>query len=134
MSTQTALNLSAIGQIALVVSSIDTATAFYKDKLGVPFLFSAPPKLAFFNLDGVRLMLAEPENPAETDKIGKNSTLYFKVDDIHSAYDTLAARGVTMDDKPHVIAKLGSVELWMAFLRDPDHNLIGLMCEVPIAS
>ncbi|MFN8373113.1 MAG: VOC family protein [Anaerolineae bacterium] len=131
---QTTLQLSAIGQIAMVVSSIEVATAFYKDKLSVPYLFSAPPKLAFFNLGGVRLMLAEPENAAESDKIGKNSTLYFKVDDIHSAFETLSARGVPVEDKPHIITRMGSIELWMAFFSDPDHNLIGIMCEVPINS
>ncbi len=133
MSTQTALNLSAIGQIAHVVSNIDTATAFYKDTLGVPFLFSAPPKLAFFDLGGVRLMLGEPESAAENGRIGNNSVLYFKVNDIHSTYETLAARGVAVDDKPHIIARLGTVDLWMAFFRDPDHNLIGIMSEVPVS-
>jgi predicted enzyme related to lactoylglutathione lyase len=132
MTTQTALNLSAIGQIALTVSNIETATAFYKDQLGVPYLFSAPPKLAFFNLNGIRLMLAEPENPNETSKIGNNSTLYFKVDDIHGTFETLSARAVPVADKPHIITKMGNVELWMAFFYDPDHNLIGLMCEVPV--
>jgi catechol 2,3-dioxygenase-like lactoylglutathione lyase family enzyme len=134
MTTQAALNLSAIGQIAHVVSNIETATEFYKDKLGVPHLFSAPPKLAFFNLNGIRLMLAEPENPNESGKIGNNSTLYFKVDDIHGAFETLSGRGIPVADKPHIIAKMGTVELWMAFFYDPDHNLIGIMCEVPIAS
>src|SRR6185295_5513129 len=134
MTTQTALNLSAIGQIALVVSNIDTATAFYKDKLGVPYLFSAPPKLAFFNLDGIRLMLGEPENAEESSKVGNNSVLYFKVEDIHAAFETLSARGIPVKDKPHMIAKMGTVELWMAFFEDPDHNFIGIMCEVPIAS
>jgi methylmalonyl-CoA/ethylmalonyl-CoA epimerase len=127
-----ALNISTIGQIAYVVSNVEAATAFYRDKLGVPFLFSAPPKLSFFNLGGVRLMLAEPENPAETDKIGKNSTLYFKVEDIHVAFETLATRDIPVAEKPHMIAKMGSVELWMAFFYDPDHNLIGIMCEVPM--
>jgi catechol 2,3-dioxygenase-like lactoylglutathione lyase family enzyme len=132
MSDQTTLTLSTLGQIALVVSNIDTATGFYKETLGLPFLFSAPPKLAFFDLNGVRLMIAEPENASESNKVGNNSTLYFTVDDIQATYDTLAARGVMMDDKPHIIANLGAVELWMAFFRDPDHNLIGIMSEVPV--
>lgn len=126
------LKLSAIGQIALVVRDIDEATVFYRDKLGVPFLFSAPPKLAFFDLAGIRLMLAEPENPDETNRIGNNSTLYFNVDDINHAFDTLRQRGVTIEEEPHLIATLGNVELWMAFFRDPDGNLIGLMSEVPV--
>jgi catechol 2,3-dioxygenase-like lactoylglutathione lyase family enzyme len=131
MAVETTINLSAIGQIAYVVSNIEVATEFYKDKLGLPFLFSAPPKLSFFDLDGIRLMLAEPENAAESSKVGNNSTLYFKVDNIALAFQTLVARGVPVDDQPHMIAQLGDIELWMAFFRDPDHNLIGLMSEVP---
>lgn len=126
------IKLSAIGQIALVVRNIDEATAFYRDKLCVPFLFSAPPKLAFFDLAGIRLMLAEPENPDETNRVGNNSTLYFNVADINRAFETLRQRDVAVEDEPHLIATLGDIELWMAFFRDPDGNLIGLMSEVPV--
>jgi catechol 2,3-dioxygenase-like lactoylglutathione lyase family enzyme len=121
-------NLSSLGQIALTVRDIETATAFYRDTLELGFLFAAPPKLAFFDLDGIRLMLSEPE-PGQT--LTGNSTLYFNVDDIHAAYEALQARGVRFEDAPHLIATLGSVELWMAFFRDPDNNLLGIMSEVP---
>ncbi len=124
--------LRTIGQIALVVSDVDAATTFYKDTLGLPFLFAAPPKLAFFDLAGIRLMLAEPENAAESDKVGRNSTLYFSVEDIQQAFETLKQRGAVIEGQPHVVARMGEVDLWMAFFRDPDHNLIGLMAEVPV--
>lgn len=126
------MTLSAIGQIAYVVRDIDASTTFYRDKLGIPFLFSAPPKLAFFDLAGIRLMLAEPENENETHKIGMNSTLYFKVDDIESTFETVKQRGVEVTEKPHLVAAMGTIELWMAFFRDLDQNLIGIMSEVPI--
>ncbi len=128
------MTLSTIGQIAFVVRDIDASTAFYKDKLGIPFLFSAPPKLAFFDLAGIRLMLAEPENDSETHKIGTNSVIYFKVDDIESTFETIKERGVEVAEKPHRVAVLGAVELWMAFFRDLDQNLIGVMSEVPVKS
>lgn len=126
------ITLSELGQIALTVGNIETATAFYKDMLGLPFLFSAPPKLAFFDLAGVCLMLAEPESASESVKVGNNSTLYFKVNDIQQVFQSLSERGVPAVDQPHVIANLGNVELWMAFFRDPDQNLIGIMSEVPV--
>lgn len=132
MSTQLDIHLSEIGQIAFVVSDIEIASTFYREKLGLPFLFSAPPKLAFFDLAGIRLMLAEPENAAESHKIGNNSTLYFKVDAIEQTFETLRSRGVPVKDKPHVIAHLGAIDLWMAFFLDPDKNLIGIMSEVPV--
>lgn len=121
--------LSALGQIALTVSNVDTAVAFYKDKLGLPFLFSAPPKLAFFDLGGIRLMIGEPEDEPETTG---NSVLYFRVADVHSEYEMLRERGVPFEDSPHLVARMDTFELWMTFFRDPDHNLMGIMSEVPI--
>jgi methylmalonyl-CoA/ethylmalonyl-CoA epimerase len=121
------MSLFSLGQVALTVNNVDVSVAFYRDKLGLPFLFSAPPKLAFFDLDGIRLMIAEPET--EQVLMG-NSTLYFKVDDIQTAYETLRGRGVAFDDGPHLIARMDTTELWMAFFRDPDHNLMGIMSEV----
>ena len=57
----TAPNLTRIAQIAIVVTDLERAIAFYRDVLGLQFLFQAPPGLAFFNLDGVRIMLSLPE-------------------------------------------------------------------------
>ena len=128
------MTLSAIGQIAFVVRDIEASTAFYKDKLGIPFLFSAPPKLAFFDLAGIRLMLAEPKNETENHKIGTNSVIYFKVDDIQSVFETIKGRGVEVAEEAHLVATMGTIELWMAFFRDIDQNLIGVMSEVPVKS
>jgi catechol 2,3-dioxygenase-like lactoylglutathione lyase family enzyme len=120
--------LSALGQIALTVSNIDAAIPFYRDQLGLPFLFAAPPKLAFFDLAGIRLMLSEPE----AQETLENSTLYFKVDDIQATYETLRGRGVVFEESPHLIATMGSTELWMAFFRDPSSNLLSIMSEIPV--
>ncbi len=121
--------LSAIGQIAIEVKNLDVAISFYKDKLGIPFLFSAPPGLAFLDCNGLRLMLTTPEKPAET---LINSTLYFKVAKIHDAVSALKERGVPFEAEPHLIAHMEDYDLWMAFFRDPDRNLLGLMCEIPL--
>lgn len=121
--------LAQLGQIALTVINVDDAVAFYKDKLGLPFLFAAPPRLAFFDLSGIRLMLSEPE--AGETHVG-NSTLYFTVSDIHAMYAALQQRGVPFVDAPHLIATMGNTELWMAFFRDPSHNLLGIMCDIPV--
>ena len=118
--------LSQIGQIAVPVSDIGRAILFYRDTLGMRFLFRAPPDLAFFDLNGVRLML---DGPAKA-QAGNSSVIYYKVPDLHAAFDTLSARGVRFEATPHLIAKLPDHELWMAFFRDPDKNLIALMCEV----
>src|ERR1700754_4536947 len=102
--------LSRIHQIAMRVHDVDRAVAFYRDALGLPFLFAAPPQLAFFECGGVRLMLTVPE-PA-FDHPG--SVLYFAVDDIQQMHDTLIARGVTFRSAPHRIATLADREVWLA--------------------
>ena len=117
--------LSTIGQIALSVHDVERSTAYYRDVLGIRFLF-AFPGLAFFDCDGVRLMLTKPEKP-EFDRPG--SVLYFKVTDIDSAHTTLRDRGVAFIDEPHLIARMPDHELWMVFLRDPDGNTLALMEE-----
>ena len=90
------------------------------------FLFQAPPGLAFFDLNGVRLMLDAPARA----QAGKSSVIYYKVADLGAAFTTLSNRGVRFEATPHLIAKLPDHDLWMAFFRDPDNNLLGLMSEV----
>jgi methylmalonyl-CoA/ethylmalonyl-CoA epimerase len=118
--------LNQVGQIAVPVTDIQRAIAFYRDTLGMRFLFQAPPDLAFFDLSGVRLLL---DGPAKA-QAGNSSVIYYKVSDLQSAFTTLSERGVQFEAEPHMIAKLPDHELWMAFFRDPDRNLIALMSEV----
>jgi methylmalonyl-CoA/ethylmalonyl-CoA epimerase len=120
------VSLSRIGQIAIVVKDVEQATAFYRDTLGMRFLF-AFPGLAFFDCDGVRLMLSRPEKP-EFDH--PSSILYFRVPDIQQASASLRARDVHFDDEPHLIARMPDHDLWMAFFRDLDGNALALMSEV----
>ena len=127
--TDEAFGLSTLGQILVPVTDVDRSTAFYRDQLGVRFLY-AFPGIAFFDADGVRLYLASPEAP---DFAGR-ATLYFKVPDIRAAVATLEARGVAFGGRPHVVHRDPAYELWMAFTKDPDGNNIGLMCEVPTTS
>ena len=121
-----ALALSRIRQIALVVHDLPAAIAFYRDRLGMKFLFEVPGQLAFFDCAGVWLMLSPPEG--EFDQPG--SCLYFEVADIHAAHRTLVERGVEFIDAPHRIADMGTYELWMAFFRDLDRNPLAIRSEI----
>ena len=123
--TNDTFGLATIGQVMVPVRDAERATAFYRDALGMRFLF-AFPHMAFFDADGVRLYLAEPE---AADFRGR-ATIYFRVADIHAAVAALEARGVAFGERPRVIHRDGSVQLWMCFTKDPDDNNIGLMCEV----
>jgi methylmalonyl-CoA/ethylmalonyl-CoA epimerase len=117
--------LSQIGQIAITVHDVDRAVKFYRDALGLPFLFQAGG-LAFFQAGDIRLMLSVPEKPEFNHPA---SILYYRVADIDAAYDELATRGVEFADKPHLIAKMPDHDLWMCFFRDSEGNMVGLMCE-----
>ena len=114
-------------RLALTVDDYDAAVAFYRDALGLPFLFEAPPKMAFFDCGGIRLMLGVPEEK-EFDHPG--SVLYFKVDDIQATHAAFRERGVTFRTEPHRIAKMPDHELWMAFFQDSEGNTLALMSEV----
>jgi methylmalonyl-CoA/ethylmalonyl-CoA epimerase len=117
--------LAALGQIALSVTDADRAQAFYRDTLGLPFLFRFGP-LVFFDCAGVRLML---DGGDEGVKGAGTGCMYFSTDDIAGANATLKARGVIFDDEPHLIARMPDHELWMVFFKDPDRNQLALMEE-----
>ena len=128
-TTSTASDLAAatIGQIAVNIHDLDRAVAFYRDTLGMRLLFQVPPKMAFFDCGGVRLMLSLPEE-AEYDHPG--SILYYKVGDIQGTYQTLRDRGVELLREPHLLVRMPDHELWMAFFKDSEGNTLALMSEV----
>ena len=128
MTDRDDFGLHSIGQILVPVEDIEASTAFYRDVLGMRFLF-AFPGIAFFDCDGVRLYLAKPEQPA----FGGATTIYYRVPDIHAAVATLEGRGVTFVERPGIAHRDERHELWLAFLQDPAGNHVGLMAEVPIA-
>jgi methylmalonyl-CoA/ethylmalonyl-CoA epimerase len=121
--------LSNIGQIAVVVHDLDRAIAFYRDTLGMQFLFQAPPGLAFFACGSVRLMLDVPQDK-EFDHPA--SIIYYRVDDVKEAHRILSSRGAEFFSEPHVVHRTDAYELWMAFFRDPDRNALAIMAEVPV--
>ncbi|MCU0520822.1 MAG: VOC family protein [Anaerolineae bacterium] len=118
--------LSAIGQIAVPTADQDRAVAFYRDVLGLPFLFEVP-NLAFFDCAGTRLLLDRGE-PGSIQH--RSSILYFRVDDIEVATTALRSRGVEITAEPHLIAKMPDHDLWMSFFLDSEGNTMALMAEV----
>ena len=126
MNAESFDGLRQIGQIRVAVSDIDRAVTFYRDTLGMSFIFQFPG-MAFFDLDGIRLMLVDPGSR----DFGGESVVYYRVDDIGLAHAALTERGVDFSDAPHVVHQDDRHELWMAFFRDPDRNVLALMSEVP---
>src|SRR5713101_8456644 len=121
------LGIKNIGQISIVVHDLQRATAFYRDTLGLPLLFTAG-NLAFFDCGGVRLMLG----PAETPELDHpSSILYFRVSDLTTAHQRLVDMGVQIVAPPRLIAPMPTYDLWMAAFRDSEGNILELMSEVP---
>lgn len=123
--------LERIGQIAVNVHDLERAIRFYRDTLGMRFLFQAPPQMAFFDCGGVRLLIGVPERPELKHPA---SIIYYRVADIRVAHDTLRQRGVKFVTAPHLVAKLPDHDLWLADFRDSEENILALMSEVRPAS
>lgn len=122
MSEGTFTGISKLGQVAINAHDIERATAFYRDVLGMKFLFPAP-KMAFFACGEVTFMLSLPETP-EYDHA--SSVLYFLVEQIETVHATLSARGVRFRDTPHIIHRAGPKDLWMTFFDDTEGNTLAL--------
>ena len=121
------LGITGLGQISIVVHDTPRATAFYRDVLGLPLLFTAG-NMAFFDCGGVRLMLGPASSP-ELDH--PSSILYFRVPDIHSAHRRLVEAGAKIVAPPRLIAPMKDYDLWMVGFRDSEENIMQLMSEVP---
>jgi methylmalonyl-CoA/ethylmalonyl-CoA epimerase len=126
-TTEGPLGLARVGQIAVNVRDVQRAVAFYRDTLEMTLLFEIPGA-AFFQCGAVRLMLGTAETPEHDHPA---SIVYYTVDDIRGAHEALSAQGVAFEREPHRIARMPDHDLWMAFFRDSEENLLGLMSEVP---
>ncbi len=131
MAQQMDLSEATVGQLLIPVVDLDRAIAYYRDTLGIRFLFSAPPQMSFFMTGNVRLLVGVPEAGQAAHR---GSTVYFKVTDIQAVYETLTARGVKFPAKPALVHRTPTSELWLAEFRDPDGNHLALMSEVAKAA
>lgn len=121
------IKLTRLGQVAVPIKDQERAVAFYRDVLGMKFLYEYP-NLAFFDLQGVRLLLSVAVDPPQS-PVG--SILYYKVDDIHSATQGLKQKDVHFVEDPHRVAIMDDHDLWMSFFEDTEGNTLALMSEVP---
>ena len=121
------VRLDTIGQIHISVDDLPRAVAFYRDVLGMSFLFEVPGQpMAFFDCGGVRLYLGKPEN----ESFRSNPLIYYKVPSISSTYQALVERGVEFISEPHVVHSTATLDLWMTDFHDPEGNVLVLMSEV----
>jgi predicted enzyme related to lactoylglutathione lyase len=126
--TTSQFGLSAIGQIFVRARDLDRAVRFYRDTLGMQFLFQAPPQMAFFQCGAVSVMLGVPE---QTELDHPSSIIYYLVPDIALAHATLRGRGVEFATEPHLVHRAPDHELWLAEFRDSEGNILALMSRKP---
>ena len=117
-----------VGQIGVPVKDLNRALDFYKKKLGLSLLFNTD-SMAFFECDGLRLMLSLPEKDVFAHS---SSVIYFQVPNIKDTYESLVGKEVIFIDEPHVVAKMGQTETWMVFFKDTEENTHALMSEVQV--
>lgn len=121
------LGNATVGQLSIPVENLELAIAFYRDTLGIRYLFSAPPQMSFFQAGEVRLLIGVPESGQRRDR---GSIVYFKVPEINAVFATLKQRGVEFGAAPKLIHTTPTSELWLAEFRDPDGNQLALMSEI----
>lgn len=117
-----------VGQIGIPVKDIHRAMDFYQNKLGLTLLFNTDI-MAFFDCDGLRLMLTLPEKEAFDHP---SSVIYFLVYNINDTYKDLESKNVVFLDKPHMVTRMGQTETWMVFFKDTEDNTHALMSEVQV--
>ncbi len=125
------LSDATVGQLLIPITNLEQGTAWYRDVLGLRFLFSAPPQMSFFQAGNVRLLVGVPEAGQAAQR---GSMIYFKVADIHAVHATLSARGVRFFAAPHLVHSTPTYELWLTEFRDPDGNQLALMGEKQVQS
>jgi methylmalonyl-CoA/ethylmalonyl-CoA epimerase len=121
-----ATGLGPIGQIALHVSDLERAERFYRDGLGLPLLFRFGNQ-AFFDCGGLRLMLEGGHEPRGAGHA--SFCIYLRTQAMAAVTALLKANGVYFEQEPQLVARMPDHELWMAFFRDDDQNLLALMEE-----
>lgn len=110
----------------MTVENVGKSLGFYRDILGLEFLFSPAENLAFLQCGTTRIMLSTPQGSGT---IGKNSVPYFLTTDIEAYFAAVISSGATCEREPQMTARMTDHELWIGFLKDPDGNLVGIMEE-----
>lgn len=115
-------------KIGVPVKDLNRALDFYKEKLGLSLLFNTDI-MAFFDCNGLRLMLTHPE---KEECSRSSSVTYFQFNNIKDTYAQLAGKEATFIDEPYVVAKMKQTEPWRVFFKDTEDNTHALMSEIQI--
>lgn len=117
-------------QIDYPSSNVDRTIHFFTEVLGRDLLFRAG-ELGFVDLGSVRLYVRPVNGAAELEHA---SVLYLRTIDLNASLEALEERGAAVHEEAHVVARMPDHDLWLAFIKEPDGRLIGLMEERPNAA
>lgn len=116
-------------QVGLPAADLAAATAFYRDVLGLPFLFEVSD-MVFFQLGSTRLMLG---SNAPDLAPGAANVLYIDAPDLPALAETLEAKGVVFHHPAQVLQRTDVGDLMLRPFSDPHGNHLALMGVVPRA-
>jgi len=113
-------------QVFLPCADLARSVAFYRDVLGLPFLFETNG-MAFFQLGASRLMLGQLREGQSLRGEGLSGGVYLDAPDLPALAAALEARGVTFRGPAQALQKTEAGELMLRSFLDPDGNLVALM-------
>jgi predicted enzyme related to lactoylglutathione lyase len=88
--------------ISLQVRELDTAAAFYEDRVGLRRAPASPPGAVVFASEPIPFAVREPlpETDLDSGQPGLGIALWLKVDDAQALHDQLLTNGVTIMTVP----------------------------------
>ena len=108
--------------IIIWTDEIDKLVPFYQETLGLN-VYSKHPDFVSFRLNNTKLGIGKHPQVIGTNKDPYRIMVNLGVDNIHTEYDSLIAKGVQFTRPPELEHWGG----WVSTLSDPDGNTIQLM-------
>ena len=125
------IQIDGLHQVALSTVDLERSIGFYRDVLGLSLIANFdPPGLVVYRVGDIRLTIQKVDEVAAT-----SSVLYFRVQDINAATDSLKDRSIELEQEPEVVfrddqgGEAGDEE-WMAFFRDSDGHLLAFASRI----
>jgi catechol 2,3-dioxygenase-like lactoylglutathione lyase family enzyme len=118
--------------VAITTSRFELLREFYVEKLGLPVVDGFPDHdIVFVEAGSTTIELIGEDGPPVQDADDRARRhgwhhLAWEVEDVDDAFDELAARGVPIHSPPESFPETAPT-MRIAFLRDPDGNLLELV-------
>ena len=115
-----------LAQLVIGANDLAQSRRFYQEVMGLQHLYDGP-QVSAFAIGGVRLLLTTRPGFRAPEQQGVIP--YLACIGIDKRHAEMLAAGATDGGKPHRIAELRDIEVWIAFVKDPSGNAVGLIEE-----